>query len=206
MKCQRLFPAIAPEIAPATVPAPKAYPTISQDHSSPPPNLQIDHLAYYEAYIGDKQTKYYLTRFAIFDKQQVLSFNFNGLIFTPYWLVYRKLWWPFVCYQIVLAPWLAIFEVNDLPPQLQLILHTVFSLLPFVFGIFANNIYYFSCKKHIQKACAQFASPKEQLSYLHHKGGVASAEVQMFGYFLVFGLDVLRLVYFFPDLMSLSQV
>lgn len=123
----------------------------------------------YEASIGEKNTSYYLTKFAQFDRQGPglkASWNWAAFFLAPIWALYRKM------YGLFFALWgaatvTAIIEKLNAPLILNLAVFAAWV----AFGFYANSIYHHHLKKKIAVAQSTVRTPNV-LASLGNKGGV----------------------------------
>lgn len=123
----------------------------------------------YEASIGEKNTSYYLTKFAQFDRQGPglkPSWNWAAFFLAPVWALYRGMFgWFFV--------FLGIYVVANLigKPNTPLLLELAFLAAGAAFGIYANSIYHHHIKKEIVSAQSTVRA-HNVLASLGNRGGV----------------------------------
>lgn len=123
----------------------------------------------YEASIGEKNTSYYLTKFAQFDRQGPglkASWNWAAFFLVPIWALYRKM------YGLFFALWGASTVATFISKLNAPLLLNLAVLAAWVaFGIYANSIYHHHLKKKIAVAQSTVRAPNV-LASLGNKGGV----------------------------------
>ncbi|HUX30541.1 MAG TPA: DUF2628 domain-containing protein [Thiobacillus sp.] len=123
----------------------------------------------YEAGIGEKNTSYYLTKFAQFDRQGPglkASWNWAAFFLVPIWALYRKM------YGLFFALWGASTVATFISKlNAPLLLNLAVLAAWAAFGIYANSLYHHHLKKKIAVARSTVRAPNVLVS-LGNKGGV----------------------------------
>lgn len=135
---------------------------------------------WYRAGIGEKNTEYYLERFARFDANGMRpSWNWPAFFLQFWWLAYRKMWLLAAAFLLVIISQnilLRQFEAGELGFAAQLLTWSAWPCLVafyFVFPMFANAIYHRATKKKIRAYKDLSVSNDEKLQWLASKGGVS---------------------------------
>ncbi len=146
----------------------------------------------YRAFIGKRQTDYYLNRFASFDGKGGLfhpSWNWAAFFFSAIWALYRKLYMAF----FVMAFFLIFVGLGVLVHvlALNLSLLALDALIPplcmIIFGAYGNALYYKRTKREITKAQARAEDDQQLLSQLKARGGVDASNARGFASVLLVG-------------------
>lgn len=117
-------------------------------------------------YIGPKNLDYYAKTFKTHkDSDNFASWNWCSFLFTPFWLLYRKMYIWFVVFIIAES---VIDTFSFIFPLLGSILRIV---LMVVFGIFGNSMYLNSAKYRIRKINNTLQSYKHKDLVLNATGG-----------------------------------
>jgi curved DNA-binding protein CbpA len=136
----------------------------------------------YRAYLGEKNTDYYLKKFEAFDQKGDglhASWNWPAFLFVV-WELYRKLYGWFFALLVTYS------VLNFLPGSWSLLM-----LIPwFGFAIFANSLYHNQVKKKIAATQPVARSNDELLQLLRHKGGVHAWVIWAFFTVFIFGILV----------------
>lgn len=189
--------------------------------TSPPPFWQAqlsdsERLMYDKAFIGKRSQRYYLKRFAEFDKAQRLSakWHWAGFFMTFSWLLYRKRYLDSVVYAV--AGWsfihlnmtiiLVICEyliIASLPDVFQMWVRLGIGAIVWLFwaGMVArwcDAFYYRTARREIADAIEMYPNDVEQqLHHLKRHGRVSPVGMGLAFGFFVFALLVIQ-VQFLP--------
>ncbi|PKN53300.1 MAG: hypothetical protein CVU55_01380 [Deltaproteobacteria bacterium HGW-Deltaproteobacteria-13] len=147
----------------------------------------------YEAYLGEKNSVYYLVKFSEFDRHpHKLNINWNWAAFFGggIWALYRKMYGWFVAFWMVFILLAVIFYQCGLPSMGFLAELVIFTAC----AIFANSLYYRSVKKEIAAAQLSITDKSMLLKYLWHKGGVHTWVIWACLGILIFSLLLLAAV------------
>lgn len=140
----------------------------------------------YEALLGEKNRRYYLTKFALFDQQGTglkASWNWAAFFFGGLWALYRKMYaWFFALMGISFLS--NIVERTGVP-----LLSAIVFLMPWIaFTIYANSLYHNHIKNKIAEAQRTIREESRLLDYLRGKSGVHSWVIWVFGLIPIIGI------------------
>jgi hypothetical protein len=128
----------------------------------------------YEAYLGEKNSTYYLSKFKEFDQQgPSLKANWNWAAFFGFltWALYRKMYgWFFALFGLYIV--LTIINKALTQGGFYVISFLLWSVPIIGFGFFANSLYYRNVKKKIADAQLLISDESKLLEFLRNKGGV----------------------------------
>ena len=135
-------------------------------------NVKTENL--YEAYLGEKNSIYYLLKFKEFDGQGPrLKASWNWAAFFGFltWALYRKMYgWFFALFGLYIV--LTIIDTALTKGGFYVISFLLWLAPIMVFGFFANSLYYRNVKKKIADAQLLISNQSNLLEFLRNKGGV----------------------------------
>lgn len=151
----------------------------------------------YAAVIGDKNTDYYLAKFAEFDQQKPglkPSWNWSAFLFNNGWTLYRKMYgWFFTFWGI--AVFLNMFEKGSSLSHsvaVETIVYTytffITLIIAIFFGFFADSLYYKKVKKKIAAAQQTIKNEAKLFEFLQSQGGVHNWVMWLFSGLAVSGI------------------
>ncbi|WP_297630307.1 DUF2628 domain-containing protein [uncultured Clostridium sp.] len=137
-------------------------------------------------YIGPKNLDYYARIFKIHQgSDNFVSWNWCSFFFTPFWLLYRKMYLWFLVFMIAES---IIDTFSFMFPFLGFLLKIA---LMVIFGLFGNSIYLNSAKYRIRKINNTFQSYKHKNLVLESTGGTNFiAPLILFAILAVFTLTI----------------
>ncbi len=140
----------------------------------------------YEAFLGEKNRIYYLTKFEEFDKYGPglkASWNWPAFLCGGVWALYRKMYgWFFAFWGV--AALSSLVEKGGSPG-----LGAVIFFAPWIaFTIYADSLYRNSVRNKIANAQAYVNDELRLQELLRHKGGVHTWVVWVFGSVLAIGI------------------
>lgn len=143
-----------------------AEPTAEASAEKPAESVQL----LYAATIGDKNTAYYLEKFAQFDQQGPglkVSWNWAAFFGSGIWALYRKMYGWFCIYLLLVTLAMA----RGVALHLDFV-GVIWVMLFVAFTIYANSLYHNSVKKRIAVAQLTTMGKSKLHELLGNKGGV----------------------------------
>ena len=138
---------------------------------------------FFKALIGEKNQKFYLTKFLEFDKKSPsiqITWNFWAALFNVFWMFYRKMWLGGLLYLVFYYMALliiagSIFTVTESFEKAFNLASGIVLVPFFVFtGLFANWYYYRYCKLKIQRIDSKNIRYIDKIKILTKSGGTSN--------------------------------
>lgn len=140
-----------------------------------------ENLEFYEAVIGPKNQSYYSRHFQNFDREgrARVSWHWPAFFMTFYWLLYRKMWLYALIYFV--SPYIFLIPIAAIGAMAGASSDTVTGFLYLVYlagvlllpPLYANALYYKSCKNKIVQAKASSRDVQRQFGELSGRGGTS---------------------------------
>jgi len=145
----------------------------------------------YAAFVGPKNTTYYVDRFLAFDRGGgSVTWHWPAFFLPFYWLLYRRLYLPAILYLVLSCAFAMSLGFAGGVMGVDPAVFTV-AMLVGVFivpGMFANVIYFGHCRRTIQSQKLTSGSRDELMGRLTGAGGTGRGAAIAIGVFVVISL------------------
>jgi hypothetical protein len=141
----------------------------------------------YAAFLGPKNTQYYLDRFAKFDREGIVgrrawSWNWSAFFYTGVWALYRKLYWWFFAFWVIAG----VGSIAEKSGHWK-IAFLIYAVSMVAFGLYGNFLFFQRVKRLVaDRRVKEDLDPR--LARLHPGAGVNVWVPWLFGGVVAIGI------------------